>query len=132
MGKLDFIGKLRAMASSLLSMITENVGQYIDVEGNVTTDSEENRPDNIIPIDTVGDVVHIAEDLAAYYYLLKRLRKVSKPDIKAELQSNFDDLLDEIWTTYGLDEQLIDDAREYIAEFSQIRETVENFLESIF
>ena len=132
MGKLNFIARLKTLTTKILVMISNEVGQWIDDAGEVTEVEEENRSDNVIPIDTASDVIDIAEDLAAYYYLAKRLRKVQKEDIREELQTEFDALNTEIWTKYGLDQAGIDDAREYVSEFMQNKDVIENWLEALF
>lgn len=137
MGKSDIIAKLRTITTNLYTMIAANIGQKIAPDGSIWTEGEVHE-DNIMPIDSVADIVHIAEDLASYYYLLKRIGKVSNADIKAEYELQLygdeenDGLLDEIWVTYGLNEAAIEQAREFIAEFTVVRESIENFLESLF
>lgn len=142
MGKLDFLKRLKTLVGKIFDMMSDEltdpfdgrfkVGAWIDADGNITAVEEENRSENIMPLDSLSDVVDIAEDLASYYYLLKRLRKVSKTDIKAQIETELAALLEEVWITYGLDEEGITDAREYISEYMQYADTIENWLEALF
>lgn len=133
MGRLNILAKLRELIAWLKDTITSNIGQIIDENGDVwEANGVDVHEDNVIPLDSVNDLVEIIEDVASYYYMAKRLRKVSDEDIKAEYQDQFDTIVADIWTTYGLDEDLIVQAKEYLAEFSVIKDNIENFVESLF